>query len=508
MMINKSPNKSAEPDYSNNNVTRFDSRAKKISRIITSIVLIAFGFYHVASQYYSRLDSHLLIPTRYGITALIHYELGHYKDASRYWRLHYALSYDPPFIDSLKKTLNDQIKQNPADPEHYLSLADLYFNAENYSDSSQMYLAALEKHKNDYDAKVGLATSLAMQGEYKQSQAVFADLLRHDYKAKNITSFLNILVAVDKLEESNQLENGDIYLTLAFAYRYLCITDLRKQKDCVYNADKAISINDRLDGAFFCKGIIYLKQEQYDRALKEFLRVVEINPSYADVYYRMGYIYGIQGDLEKELTSYRKAVDLGGNDSTYAYYLGKVMLNKYDDVKQANAYFKKAYDMNPANQQALAMYGSTMLLINDYGKTLNLCNTMIDKYPSWPYWYKLKADCYYRMNHYEDAVKFYLMSRDVSIRSGKSSPLDNRAFIDLAEAYIQLNKLNDAIISYRNALKIKPYDVDTLFALQVLYRRMSRYEEAYSIVKEILRIQPDHSGAQRVLPYLKRNTGR
>src|SRR5512144_3247810 len=172
MMISKSPNKSAEPAYSNNNVTRFDSRVKKISRIFTSIILIAFGFYHVASQYYSRLDSHLLIPTRHGITALIHYELGHYKDASHYWRLHYALSYDASLIDSLKRTLNDQIKQNPEDPETYLSLADLYFNTGNYSDSSKTYLTALEKHKNNYDAKIGLATSLAMQGEYKQSQAV------------------------------------------------------------------------------------------------------------------------------------------------------------------------------------------------------------------------------------------------------------------------------------------------------------------------------------------------
>jgi tetratricopeptide (TPR) repeat protein len=507
-MINKALNESAEQDYSNTNSTRPDSRTKKISRIITSIILIAFGFYHVVSQYYSGLDSRLLIPTRYGIAALIHYELGHYKDASHYWRLHYDLSYDPSLIDSLKRTLIDQIKQNPDNPEHYLQLADFYFNTGNYSNSSKMYLIALERRKNDYDAKVGLAASLAMQGEYKQSQAVFADLLRHDYKAKNSTSFLNVLVAVDKLEESKKLEEGDIYLTLAFAYRYLSITDLRKQTDCVYYADKAISIDDRLDGAFFCKGIMYLKQEQYDQALKEFLRVVEINPSCADAYYRMGYIYGIHGDLEKELSSYKRAVDWGENDSPYAYYLGKVLLNKYDDVKQANIYFKKAYEMNPANHQALSMYGSTMLLLNDYDKTLNLCNAMINKYPSWPYWYKLKADCYYRMNNYEDAVKFYLMSRDVSKRSGRSSPLDNRAFIDLAEAYIQLDNLDDAIASYRNALKIKPYDVDTLFALQVLYRRTSRYEEAYLVVKEILRIQPDHSGAQRVLPYLKRNTGR
>ncbi len=86
--------------------------------------------------------------------------------------------------------------------------------------------------------------------------------------------------------------------------------------------------------------------------------------------------------------------------------------------------------------------------------------------------------------------------------------MDNRAYIDLAEAYIQLKKLNDAIAAYKNALIINPYDVDTMFALQFLYRRMSKYEEAYIVVKQILRIQPDHSGAQRVLPYLQRNITR
>jgi hypothetical protein len=66
-----------------------------------SIIIIFFGLYHVASQYYSEIDPRLLVPTRNGITALIHYELGHYKDASHYWRLHYGMSYVPSLIDSL-----------------------------------------------------------------------------------------------------------------------------------------------------------------------------------------------------------------------------------------------------------------------------------------------------------------------------------------------------------------------------------------------------------------------
>jgi len=98
-----------------------------------------------------------------------------------------------------------------------------------------------------------------------------------------------------------------------------------------------------------------------------------------------------------------------------------------------------------------------------------------------------------------------LKSHDVAVQSGQDSKLDFQAFTDLGIAYTKLKKNADAIAAYREALKIKPYDVDTLYTLQYLYRREGRYEEACAAVKEILHIQPDHAGAQRLLPYLQRN---
>jgi tetratricopeptide (TPR) repeat protein len=75
-------------------------------------------------------------------------------------------------------------------------------------------------------------------------------------------------------------------------------------------------------------------------------------------------------------------------------------------------------------------------------------------------------------------------------------------------AYANLKNFDKAISLTEYALRIKPYDVDTLYFLQSLYRRQGKYEEAYRAVKEILRIQPNHAGAQRVLPYLQGNLGK
>ncbi len=486
-------------------VSQKGDRAKKVSRVLVSIILITFGVYHFVSHYYSGLDGRLFLPSKNGIKALIYYELGQYKDASHAWRAHYGLSYDPALVENLKKSLAEKIIEDPGNSENYHRLADLSMSTGNYTDACATYQAALKKNRYDYDANLGLAACLAMQGEYKRSQAAFADLFKQRYAEKNITSFLNLLVTLDTLERSKSLGNADVYLTLAFAYRYLRIIDPRKEQEVIHCADKALSIDGRLDEAFFCKGVMYLKQGQYAAALEQFSRVVAINPSNADAYNRMGYIYGVWGDLEKELACYKKSVEIEKNDPVFAYNLGDLLQKKYGDTGQANRYFKKAHELNPADYNAISMYGYTSLLLKNYNETLIISDFMIRENPDQPYGYKLKADCFLDMKRYEDALKLYFRSQEVSRNSGESSSLDFNAFIDIAIAYTKLKKLDEAITAYEYALKIRPHDVDTLFFLQSQYRRKGRYEDAYRVVKEILRIQPDHSGAQRVLPYLQQN---
>jgi tetratricopeptide (TPR) repeat protein len=62
-----------------------------------------------------------------------------------------------------------------------------------------------------------------------------------------------------------------------------------------------------------------------------------------------------------------------------------------------------------------------------------------------------------------------------------------------------------AVRQYEYALRIQPQDVDTLYVLQSLYRRQGRWEEACNALKGILKVQPNHGGAQRLLPYLESN---
>src|SRR6266513_2969676 len=83
------------------------------SRLLAGIVLVAYGIYHGLIQYYTAIDHRLLVRSWNGVAALTSYESGQYEKASRYWRHHYGLTYDPASVGVYRKTLADRSEKEP-----------------------------------------------------------------------------------------------------------------------------------------------------------------------------------------------------------------------------------------------------------------------------------------------------------------------------------------------------------------------------------------------------------
>jgi len=476
-------------------------KSKKTLAFLVFLIFAIIGADHFVSQYYKLKDSPLLQFSATGLKALFLYELGQYSKASQAWRDHYGLLYDPKLIEILKAALLKQIAEYPDKIDNYLRLADLQFSAADYPNALVTYRNALQKNKNVYEAKVGLASSLAIQGKHHESQEAFEDLLNQGNNEKNMTGFLNFLIALDKLEKSTIPNKEDLYLTLAFAYRYLSTIDHRKYEEVITYADKTIATKKNLDRALFCKGVIYTKEKNYELALEQFSKVLHLSPLNSEAYDRMAYIYGEVGNMEMELEYYKRAAAAEEQNPTYAFNLGQILLRKYGDLNQANLYLKKAYEITPDNFAYAATYASTLEMFREFADALDVYEAIIRKNPENPEGYVLKAHCLILMERYEEAI-------DLLLKAHILSPLNFDAARDLALAYASLKNFETAISLTEYSLRIKPYDVDALYFLQYLYRRQGKYEEAYRAVKEILRIQPNHSGAQRVLPYLQGNLGK
>jgi tetratricopeptide (TPR) repeat protein len=65
--------------------------------------------------------------------------------------------------------------------------------------------------------------------------------------------------------------------------------------------------------AYDNRGNAYKKNGQYDKAISEFTKAIEINSRHADAYYTRGVVYYYKKDYEKALDDFYKAQKLGNN---------------------------------------------------------------------------------------------------------------------------------------------------------------------------------------------------
>ena len=105
------------------------------------------------------------------------------------------------------------------------------------------------------------------------------------------------------------------YTGLASAYygRYYYQNYFKKGflDSCLVLVNKAISIDDQLDEAYFIKGKYYYENGNFKEALNNFDKALKINPNYYAAYERKGFILTwIINDYVKGLESYHKALNL------------------------------------------------------------------------------------------------------------------------------------------------------------------------------------------------------
>ena len=75
--------------------------------------------------------------------------------------------------------------------------------------------------------------------------------------------------------------------------------------------DKAIEINPKSAQAYWCRGIVYLKKGEYDHVIADLNMALEINPKYASVYYSRGTAYFKKGEYDQAWEDVHKAQNLG-----------------------------------------------------------------------------------------------------------------------------------------------------------------------------------------------------
>ena len=167
-------------------------------------------------------------------------------------------------------------------------------------------------------------------------------------------------------------------------------------------------------GDYVARGIAYFQLQEYDKALADFDKIIELQPKVADVYAFRGAIYG-------ELQNYQKAI----------------------------IDFNKAIELQPKESRFYHARSSTYLSLEKYQKALEDCNQISSNS-------YMSHDCYgaieQKQGRYQQAISHYNKALD-----SQDIPPDDIRAIYMKKGFIdyEQGKIPEAIDNWQKALAIE-----------------------------------------------------
>ena len=219
---------------------------------------------------------------------------------------------------------------------------------------------------------------------------------------------------------------------------------MEQYERAIADYDKAIEISPDLPEAYNNRGNTYNRNSQYERAIKDFDKAIELKPDYADAYNNRGLSYSLIKETQRALFDYDKAIEIDPNNSEVYYNRG----NSYTDLKQyerAIADYDKAMEIEPSlagvyrnRGNSNAGLGEFERAIADYDKAIEIMPVYIEAYIN-------RGISYARMEEFARAIDDF--TKAIGLQPENSSAYALRSMI-----YTNINKFDVAIVDIKRAI--------------------------------------------------------
>ena len=360
------------------------------------------------------------------------------SDHSIYWLrladLYVALGAREPRFEIQKEEIirfyERAIALRPDDPDLVAHVADYCVRAQNTAKAIQLYLKILEARPNATNIREKLALSYVVDGKkdlaikalkeivereplryqiYSLIGELCEDLKNYDealanyrlslsVNANQLPPYLRIVLlelrnkrpeeALTQLKIAGEKFPNNFQVRFFYGLTYSDSRDYARAVECFEQALKLgqASNPEALDGAFhFYYGSALERNGQFDQAVVQFQKALELNPDYADAYNylgfmyadknvkldeasrliekalayepengafldSMGWVYFRQGKLDQALIYLQRAIKIIRNDAVVFDHLGDVYL-RMGNAPQALAQYEKAAELDPKNKE-------------------------------------------------------------------------------------------------------------------------------------------------------------
>ncbi|MBN3959647.1 serine protease [Nostoc sp. NMS8] len=331
---------------------------------------------------------------------------------------------DDKAIDAMEKAIN-------LDP----NLWQVYYN-----------IAVIWLSRGQYElslSAINMAINKQSTLEIHRSYLLKSLILEHFKKTKSAIEYISLgIKAAEELQKKEPL-------------LYLMRADLLK-KSKQYNAaiidcNKAIEINPQISESYLLRADIYEEQKLTNLAITDYSQAININPKSTVAYYNRGVIYDKQGKNDLAIADYSQAINI--------------------NPKLTDAYKNRAiiYEKQGKNDLAIA----------DYTQAININTKFTDAYNN-------RAIIYEKQGKNDLAIADYTQAININ-------PQDERFYYNRGIVYSEQGKQDFAIFDYTQAINLNPQFVNAISQRGLEYLNQGKLYPGIADYKKVVMINSQYA---------------
>lgn len=241
--------------------------------------------------------------------------------------------------------------------------------------------------------------------------------------------------------------------------------------DCaIDNYTKAIELNPQYTNAYINRGTAYLNKSNYDQALVDYTKAIELNPQDASAYINRGDAYYDKEDYDQAIKDYNKAIELNPQVA-YAYYSRGLAYDVNHSYNQAIRDFNKAIELNPQYADAYRSRGFVYNEKGNYKQAIKDYNKAIELNPQNADSYRERGDVYFSKSDYDKAIEDYSKAIELN-------PQNVDAYNDRAFAYYLNDHHEQAIEDYTKVIELDPQNEFVYYSRADAYEKLGQTAKA------------------------------